>query len=118
MRAFLTKHRYDIIVFLSLLVLGLSVLLITLKLSPTGECIKITDTSGGTVYLSLNEDRVYTLPDGKNTVVIEDGKAYMRDADCPDSLCIRMGKINSVGERIICLPNKVIVEVIYENESP
>lgn len=117
MRAFLKGHRADIIVIASLAVIGLSVLFITLKLSPSGEYVKITKDNSEAVYLPLNEDTEYSLPDGKNTVIIEDGRAYMREADCPDLLCVKTGKIHSVGERIICLPNKVVVEVVKKNGS-
>ena len=112
MRAFLERHRYDVIVFLAFLVIGLSVLFVTLKFSPEGDYVKITKGDGEAVYLPLYEDGEYILPDGKNTVVTESGRAYMREADCPDRLCVKTGRIRSVGERIICLPNKVVIEVI------
>ena len=38
----------------------------------------------------------------------------MADADCPDKLCVRQGKIHRNGETITCLPNKLTVTVIDE----
>ena len=35
----------------------------------------------------------------------------MTSADCPDHLCVKQKAISKEGESIICLPNKVIVEV-------
>ena len=46
-----------------------------------------------------------------NTLVIENGKADMISADCPDKLCVNQHAISSNGETIVCLPNKVVVEV-------
>lgn len=46
-----------------------------------------------------------------NTLVIENGKADMISADCPDKLCVNQPAISSNGETIVCLPNKVVVEV-------
>ena len=48
---------------------------------------------------------------GTNTVKIENGEAYMFFATCPDKLCIHQGKIGKTGKSIICLPNRVSVEV-------
>lgn len=46
-----------------------------------------------------------------NVVVIENGKAYMKEASCPDHLCMMQGKISHSNESIICLPNRVVVTV-------
>lgn len=48
---------------------------------------------------------------GKNTVVIEGGGVFMTEADCPDKICVKTGKISKTGETIVCLPHKVVVEV-------
>ncbi len=63
---------------------------------------------------SLSRDGEYSLNGGTNTLIIKDGKAYMTDADCPDKLCVRQGKISRNGETITCLPNKLTVTVIDE----
>lgn len=59
--------------------------------------------------MPLNKDGEIILP--HNTVIIKDGKAYMKDADCSDKTCINQGKISKVGEAVVCLPNGVILEV-------
>ena len=63
---------------------------------------------------SLSRDSEYSLNGGTNTLIIKDGKAYMADADCPDKLCVRQGKIHRNGETITCLPNKLTITVIDE----
>lgn len=113
MRDLLRRHRADLIVVILLLAIGLSALVMSLTLSPDGEYIKITRDNEVIATLPLDEDKELSV-DGVNTVVIEDGYAYMKDALCPDGLCVKMGKIHSVGERIICLPNRVIVEVVRD----
>ena len=35
----------------------------------------------------------------------------MKEADCPDKYCVKQGKIKNVGETIVCLPHKVVVEI-------
>lgn len=49
---------------------------------------------------------------GTNKVRIEPDGVYMENANCPDKLCVHQGKINKAGESIICLPNKIIVEIV------
>lgn len=48
---------------------------------------------------------------GTNILVIENGYAYMQEADCPDKYCIEQGKINKNTETIVCLPHRVVAEV-------
>ena len=48
---------------------------------------------------------------GTNLVVIEDGAVYVKEATCKNGDCVKLGKITKKGESIICLPNKVIVEI-------
>ena len=48
---------------------------------------------------------------GTNVLCIEDGAAWLTEADCPDRICVNTGKIKYVGQSIICLPHKVVVEI-------
>jgi len=69
----------------------------------------------GEVYgrYSLDEDQVVEIEEGDfyNRVRIEDGKAYMEEADCPDRYCEEQGKINNRTQTIVCLPHKLVVEI-------
>lgn len=52
-----------------------------------------------------------------NVLEIKDGKASMIHADCPDQLCVKQRSISKQGESIICLPNRIIVEVEGADEA-
>lgn len=52
-----------------------------------------------------------------NTLEICDGKAFMSDATCPDKLCMKQGKISHQGETIVCLPNKIVIQVNSDDMS-
>lgn len=69
--------------------------------------------------LSLNEDKTLTITNGKqkNTVRVEKGFAFMEEATCPDKVCINQGKISKQNETVVCLPNKVLMEIQGESES-
>lgn len=75
---------------------------------------------GDTVNIYVNSKLYKSVPlfedaqinvGGTNTVKIENGYVYMESADCPDKLCVKTGKIKDNSHDIICLPNKVRVEV-------
>lgn len=54
---------------------------------------------------------------GSNRIVIQDGYVYMADADCPDKLCEHMGKISKTGENIVCMPHRVVVEIVGDGSE-
>ncbi len=66
---------------------------------------------------SLEKSGRYELNGGTNILMIEDGKAWLAEADCPDLLCVKQGKIHRTGETITCLPNKLTVTVYGAEES-
>lgn len=61
----------------------------------------------------LSEDRSVSIDEkyGHNRLVIENGSAYMAEADCPDGYCMEYKPISRGGETIICLPHRLVVEV-------
>ena len=86
------------------------------------EGSKVVITVNGEVYdtLELQEDTVYTIrgKDGSyNTFQIKDGYADMIDASCPDKLCVKQADIQYNHQTIVCLPNKVVLEVIGGKDS-
>ena len=48
---------------------------------------------------------------GYNIIEVKDGKIGITQASCPDGVCINTGYINSSLLPIVCLPNKLIIEV-------
>ena len=83
---------------------------------------KVKITVGGELYdtLTLQEDTVYTVKidnGAYNTFKITDGVVDMIDASCPDKLCVNQSSIQHNHETIVCLPNKVILEVVNAEDS-
>ncbi|MBL4932719.1 NusG domain II-containing protein [Clostridium paridis] len=54
---------------------------------------------------------------GVNIVEVKDNKIAIIDADCPDKICMKPGFIDSVGENLVCLPHKLMVEVKGETSE-
>lgn len=49
---------------------------------------------------------------GPSTLVIEDGKARMVRSTCRDKICIGMGWVDSSGQSVVCLPNRVVIRIV------
>ncbi len=64
---------------------------------------------------SLYEDCEIDI-NGTNIAVIENGSVYMKSATCPDKLCVREGRAKDSSKKIICLPNKTVIEVIKKSD--
>lgn len=60
------------------------------------------------------EYRIETPDGGYNLLKIENNEAYLLEANCPDRLCVGMGKIRTSGQSIICLPHRVVIEVALD----
>ena len=60
---------------------------------------------------SLAIDGVFPLNGGSNILVIENGEAWLSDADCPDLLCVKQGHVHYNGQTITCLPNRLTVTI-------
>ncbi len=60
----------------------------------------------------LSEDQTISINHGSNILKIQDKKAQITEADCPDGLCVHQNPISRTNESIICLPNKVVVKIV------
>ena len=64
--------------------------------------------------LPLDTDSEYLINGqngASNLLIIEDGKAYVKDATCPDKICVQMGKISELTQIIVCIPNNVVIVI-------
>lgn len=48
---------------------------------------------------------------GYNILIIKDNSIAIIDGDCKDKICIKSGYIKNVGESLICLPHKLMIEI-------
>ena len=69
------------------------------------------------IYSLNNKNAQKISIHGTNTLLIENGKVDMIDANCPDKLCVHQKAISANGESIICLPNKVVVTIKSKTDS-
>lgn len=84
----------------------------------TYEKAQLRITVDGEEYgiYSLEEDQVIHIGD-TNVCVIKDGSVTMTEADCPDHLCMKQKRISKTGGTIVCLPNRVVLEIVSRESS-
>lgn len=111
--------KKDLILGAGIIVIALAMLLV-MQLTRGEEGNQIQITLDGKIYgtYSLSKDQTIEVKDGDfyNRIRIEDGKAYMEEVNCPDGYCEEQGKISGHTQTIVCLPHKLVVEVL-ENEN-
>ena len=106
-------RKADIILAAVLIALGLAVSYALTFGEETGQMVYISVDGREYAYYSLMEDRTVSI-DQKghiNKITIKGGKVSMVFSDCQNQDCIRRGEIENTSQTIICLPNKVVVEI-------
>ncbi|MGG5379175.1 hypothetical protein IGI49_000585 [Enterococcus sp. AZ071] len=47
-----------------------------------------------------------------NIIEVTDQKIRVKEASCRDQVCVRRGWIEKKGETIVCLPHKLVIEIV------
>lgn len=103
--------KRDWILIGGILAVALAAALLLFFFRKDGSVAVVRVNGGEVARYSLLKDGEYSLNGGTNILRIEDGAAYLTDADCPDKLCVKQGKIRYDGETITCLPNRLTVTI-------
>lgn len=115
------KFRNDVILIGGILLLVcVAAGLLLLRGEGTTVRVEVDDRVVGVYPLSV--DREIEIPsgengEGRNLLVIRDGRAAVTEASCPDGICAAHRPISRVGESIVCLPNGVVITVVGEDEN-
>lgn len=105
------KYRWDILIVAIALLLSLAILL-AINLTKKEGAVAVVEINGVVAgEYSLSRDGVYPLNGGTNTLVIENGTARLIESNCPDHTCEKTGKVQYVGQTIVCLPNRLSVTI-------
>jgi hypothetical protein len=75
----------------------------------------------GTVYekVSFDEEKEIEVKTdfGTNIVKVHDHGVEMTHANCPDQICVKTGFVTESDIPIVCLPNRVYVEIVDDTED-
>ena len=99
----------DIAVICSVAVAFVLSIVLLNPLSKQGSRVVVKQDNKIVYNERININKTVETP--TNTVIIKDGIVYISNATCKNQVCVNTGKISKKGESIICLPNKVIVEI-------
>lgn len=95
------------------LLIGIICAIIVKFVSHDGASVTVTIAGEKYQTYSLSEDATIDIVSdlGTNQLVINNHKASVKEATCPDKLCVHQKSISKTGETIVCLPNKMVVTV-------
>lgn len=109
------KYTRDLILVGAILLLALLLFFLVRngqdRATGTGAVAVVTVDGAEVGRYPLNKSGTFPLNNGSNILVVENGEAWVSEANCPDKVCMGMGKISRNGEFIACLPNRLIVVV-------
>ena len=111
------KRKTSLILTVSFLLIGILLCLPLFWGGRKGAAVQVRVDGSVVETFPLEHERVYQIVNGNggtNLLRISGGEAWLEEASCPDKLCVKMGRISRSGQSIICLPNKVTVEIIGE----
>jgi len=108
--------KADIALFFIILAAGLALSWFTLTMNTDGDKVTITVDGEPFGVYSLFEDKTIEVKqsDCTNYITIKDGCVSMESSTCKNQVCVNTGKISQTKDSIVCLPNKVMVEITSE----
>lgn len=56
-------------------------------------------------------------PDHYNIVEIDGEAIRIREADCPDQICVKTGWVRTAPQQIVCLPWRVVIQVVSTGKT-
>ena len=116
------KNRTWIIIFAVLLLISLGAAFL-IFLRPTsgsvakiyldGELIRSIDLS------EVTEGYEFTVQSerGVNVVRVEKGRICVKEADCPDKVCVHSGWLKNSAAPICCLPHKLVIKIEKDGDA-
>lgn len=105
--------KADIILTIILIIAGLMLSYVFSMGKSSGDELLITVDGEKFGSYSLLENREISIEqeDHINKVTIKDGTVSMTFSDCKGQDCVQQHSITETGENIVCLPNKIVLEI-------
>ncbi len=106
------RRKWDLALILALLLAAAALYLLT-RPGETGHWAVVTVDGQEVGRYSLAEDRTVTIGEADyNVLEISGGGAAVVEANCGDHTCVRTGTVSRTGETIVCLPHRLVVEIV------
>ena len=93
----------------------------TYTASDTGDAVAalyavIQNSDGFYQALPLSEDTTVTVTGslGTNIIEVANGRVRCLESDCSNQTCVKQGWVSGRGQTVVCLPHKLIVQVVAD----
>ena len=108
--------KADIVLFLILAALGIAVTVMSLNGAEDGSVVQVSVDGKTYGVYSLNKNQTIEIKQDKsiNKITIKDGQVQMSASSCKNQICVKEGSVSKTNQSILCLPNKVMVEITGE----
>lgn len=111
-------NKKDIVLCISIIIISL-VIYIMYNLQPQNASKVVVYYENSIVLeADLNINSEYTVKgyNGDVSIIVKDNKVKVSDEISPYHLCSRQGYISKSYETIICLPNKIVINIENSDE--
>ncbi|MBR5230470.1 MAG: NusG domain II-containing protein [Firmicutes bacterium] len=111
--------KADIILFLFIIIFGGIVSWWSLMGDISGDKVLITSDGRDYAVYPLSEDRTIqvTVDGHTNNITIKDGTVSMTYSTCKNQVCVNTGSISHAKDAIVCLPNRIVVEITGSSDK-
>jgi hypothetical protein len=111
-----TMKKNDLLIILAGLILAGSIWFYMnrpMKDAGYGEAVIYQEGKEIKVVPLSQDDTITIMGDNGavNIIRIQGGKANMIEASCPDQICVHTRPAEKDGQSVVCLPNRVVVEI-------
>ena len=105
--------KADIFLLTALIVIGGFISFGSVAGSVSGDTVLVSVNGEpyGTYDLSKDQNVVISNNGHTNHITIKNGTVQMSSSDCKNQVCVNTGSISMTNEKIVCLPNRVVVEI-------
>ncbi len=114
------KLRNDILLAAVIVILAVAGFLTASALKSEGSFVSVKIDGKEEYRYPLGEDvrKIISTGNGdENVLVIKNGEAFIESANCKDKICVEHRKIKNTGESIVCLPHKVVIEIVGSDST-
>lgn len=111
--------KADIALFFIILIFGIIISFVSLFGNSEGDEVKVAVDGQLFGIYDINTDQTIEVKQDNhiNHITIKDGMVSMSYSDCANQVCVHSGAISMTKDSIVCLPNKVMIEIIAKNRG-
>jgi hypothetical protein len=105
--------KSDIVIIAVLLLIAAALLLP--RLLNKSDRLYAQIVKNGEVLQTVDLSQVaesYTLDLGDVKILVEKNAVSFAEADCPDKLCVKCGRLTKSGDTAVCVPTGTVIQVL------